>query len=181
MRLRGATDKLHRGLDTLMEQAGFLSDVSHYASYLTASHRARAAVETRLGVSDATAVYPAWPRRQIVHLIEDDLTDLAAAIPDRVAVAGVPPLSKGGVLGVLYVLEGSAMGARIIGQRVAAIGMGPAFGARHLAHQAAEPGAWPAFLRALEAAPLTDAEDESCVQEAMATFDWFMDQYLLAV
>ena len=163
-----------------MNEAGFLHDISRYASYLAASHKARAPVETWLDASGAHRVYPVWPRRQIVHLIEEDLTDLAASIPDRLVTYAAPTLSPGGVLGALYVLEGSAMGARIIGQRVASLGVGPEFGARHLAHQAAEPGAWPAFLRVLETADLTEDEDEACLQAALATFDHFMGQYMAA-
>jgi heme oxygenase len=179
-RLQTATRRLHQDLDALMMEAGFLSSISKYASYLAASYRARAAVEMRLDISGARQIYPVWPRRQIAHLIEEDLTDLGASIPERLAVPAAPPLSKGGVLGALYVLEGSAIGARLIGQRVAAMGMGPEFGARHLAHQATEPKAWPAFLHVLESANLTDEEDRACLHEALATFDRFTDHYMAA-
>lgn len=51
-------------------------------------------------------------------------------------------------MGVHYVLEGSALGARVLCKRVASLGMHRKHGARHLWAQA-ESDTWRAFLDAL--------------------------------
>ena len=80
-------------------------------------------------------------------------------------------------LGVLYVLEGSALGARLLLRRAEALGMNSKFGARHLALQTAMPTAWPNFLSILEAASLDIAQEAECVGAAIATFTLFERAY----
>jgi heme oxygenase len=81
------------------------------------------------------------------------------------------------LLGVLYVLEGSGLGARIILGRVAHLGLGPEFGARHLHAQAGAPGAWREFTSLLDNAVLTDEEEQACFAAAEATFEAFAFAY----
>lgn len=54
-------------------------------------------------------------------------------------------------LGVHYVLEGSALGARVLCKQVEALGLHREHGARHLWAQAEAPGNWRAFLVCLGA------------------------------
>jgi heme oxygenase len=180
-RLRAITAEPHQSVDRLIEAIGSLAGIPGYTRYLTATHRARAALEAQLTACGAALLYSPWPTRQIAHLIEDDLTDLQAPIPQRMAASGPPVLSDGAIFGALYVLEGSALGARIIAQRVAAFGMLPGFGGRHLAHQAGHPRAWPDFLTTLECADLSAAEEEACLHAATDAFDCFIDHYMTAV
>ncbi|MFD1744328.1 biliverdin-producing heme oxygenase [Rhizobium helianthi] len=59
------------------------------------------------------------------------------------------------LLGALYVLEGSSLGARILYVRAKELGLNEEFGARHLAGQAHSDG-FRRFLEILDAAPNVD-------------------------
>jgi heme oxygenase len=86
-------------------------------------------------------------------------------------------MTKGSMLGCLYVLEGSALGAQIIIRRLSEIGLGAHFGARHLASQIASPHAWQSFLAVLEGTPLVREEEDACVDMAIKTFQRFERAY----
>lgn len=62
-------------------------------------------------------------------------------------------------MGVHYVLEGSALGARVLCKQVAALGLNRDYGARHLWAQAATLESWRGFLNALN----NDAGDETAM------------------
>ncbi len=180
IRLRHRTARLHDAVDAAIEAADLLTTQTGYCRYVAASSLARRSIENRLILSGASDLYPMWSDRRIAHLVEDDLADLTARAPIEHVAPTLAPMSAGAMLGALYVLEGSAMGARIIVRQVSALGMGPEFGARHLAHQAADPKAWLQFLELLESFPLSDEEDEACACAAVATFECFKLHYELA-
>ncbi|WP_158747161.1 biliverdin-producing heme oxygenase [Acidisphaera sp. L21] len=160
-------------LDGLSDELGMSSTMRGYQIYLSASHAFRSLIEARLDQNHVEILYPIWQYRRLARLIEEDLADLSVPIPTCVAREFVLPMSAGAMLGTLYVLEGSALGAKVIARRVAGFGLGPRFGARHLAHQTDNPRAWPEFVDLLEEISLTGEEEDDCVQEARATFDCF--------
>lgn len=180
IRLKAITAPQHDAVDAMIASGALLDTVSGYRRYLAATLSARRCVETSLTRSGAADLYPAWARRRIEPLVEADLADIAPALPAEMGGSSGAAMSAGSMLGALYVLEGSAMGARVIARRVARIGMGPGFGARHLHHQAAEPRAWPEFLDLLEVYPLTDQDDDACLHQAVATFECFRSHYATA-
>ena len=81
------------------------------------------------------------------------------------------------LLGALYVLEGSALGARLIMKSAQALGLGATFGARHLAAQAGDALAWRSYLDLLLNAPLDDAGEATLHRAAAAVFDHFAYAY----
>ncbi len=180
LRLKAVTESQHSALDAMVTSGRLLETVQGYRRYLSATLLARRQIEARLTLNGAADIDPSWPRRQIANLVEADLADLTPEIPESDAGRDGRAMSAGSVLGALYVLEGSAMGARLIARRVMAIGMGPEFGARHLNRQAGEPQAWPRFLALLEAFALTGPQDDDCLREAVATFECFRSHYEMA-
>jgi len=62
------------------------------------------------------------------------------------------PLSDSALLGALYVVEGAALGARLLIKQAAALGFNAQFGARHLAQQTASNQEWATYLTLLETA-----------------------------
>jgi heme oxygenase len=54
------------------------------------------------------------------------------------------------LLGALYVLEGSTLGARVLRQRAADLGMTGGFGARHLSLMSNDMAQWQSFLLLLD-------------------------------
>ena len=70
-------------------------------------------------------------------------------------------------------LEGSALGARILVKRAASLGFSDAFGARHLCAQTADPTAWSRFVELLDRWVMTSTEEDECIAGAKAVFACF--------
>lgn len=143
--LMTATRDLHETLD---RQIGAFGDAAAYGAFLTGSHAFRAAIEPRL------AGGAGWRVPALAPLIAQDLADLGLPVPP----VPLPPVPDTPCLrapearaAACYVLEGSALGARLLARRAAALGFTPAHGARHLAAQTASPARWRDFLAWLEA------------------------------
>ena len=169
--LRRATAAAHRKLDALIDGAGLLNSRARYEDYLRATWAARWPDEQALELSNVGELYTAWPHRRLCAFLSEDLFDVSHARPVDPAWVLPGRLCKARSLGVLYVLEGSALGARVLAPRAAAIGMTACFGARHLAHQTSQPSAWAAFIDLLTRTPMTGPDEELCVAAALATFE----------
>lgn len=129
--------------DTLDRRIGAFGDAVAYGAFLTGSHAFRAALEPRLARTEGWQVQPLAP------LIAQDLADLGLPVPAAPAALALPtPAARAGAC---YVLEGSALGGRLLARRAAALGFGARHGARHLAAQTASPARWRQFLDWLEA------------------------------
>lgn len=174
-RLRAATADVHAELDAVSESAGFFDNRAAYAGYLVATLQARRSIELGLDACHVEQIFAMWPARRIIAALAADIADLGGptAGPDAAAL----DYSPAAALGALYVLEGSALGARLLERRAAALGMTPEFGGRHFAVQTSRDGAWAALLKVLEHAGLdADGEDE-CTASALATFGRFSEAY----
>jgi heme oxygenase (biliverdin-IX-beta and delta-forming) len=168
--LKDASASLHGQLDQRVSE--LLESRAGYCEYLQRMHQARQVAEALLDDSDAETIYPGWHQRRIAGALQCDLTDLGQPVI-RVDAARIRPrLSPAGVLGALYVLEGSALGAKFIARRVQELGFTAGFGARHLDILAGG-GSFARFLALLEDAPLDEAADEDCVGAALGTFRLF--------
>lgn len=142
--LRDETSELHRELDAIV---GVFSNRAAYARFLRGTYRHRAPVEAALMNTDAARI-SSWRPRKLMPELEADLADLTLACP-----ASEPfHLSNdmAAVLGAAYVLEGSALGARVLVKGVGALGFGPEYGARYLSAQADSLDSWRTLLAALE-------------------------------
>jgi heme oxygenase len=160
--LRDETNELHRELDAIV---GVFTNRIAYACFLQGTYRHRAPVEAAL--LNATAVgASSWRPRRLMPELEADLADLALPLP-----AAEPfHLSNdiAAFLGAAYVLEGSALGARVLVKGVDALGFGLEHGARYLSAQAASLDSWRTLLVALE--ELDRQEWEATAQGARAVF-----------
>lgn len=162
--LRESTSEAHASLDRLV---GSFDSLDSYRRYLRGMSAFRQAVERQLASTSAPEQLTEWRAEMFSGLIADDLQDLAAApimpldVPDA---AG----DTAELLGILYVLEGSALGSRVLYKRAQSLGLGAEFGARHLAVQSRRSDRWPAFLNLLETAEGIDME--RVAQASQATF-----------
>ncbi|RYE34766.1 MAG: heme oxygenase [Hyphomicrobiales bacterium] len=154
--LRDETNELHRELDAIV---GVFSSRAEYASFLKGTYRHRAPVEAAL--RDAAVETSPWRSRKLLPELTADLADLALPLP----AADPFHLSNdiAALLGAAYVLEGSALGARVLVKGVEHLGFGPDFGARYLSAQAGSLDRWRAVLVALEGLdrPAWDAAAQS--------------------
>ena len=107
--LRGATDHLHRDLDRIA--AAFnLGDVTHYRRFLQANAAALIAIEQLLENAGVAQLLPDWSQRSRREAILSDLHSLAADVQPLALRRTAPTPAE--VFGILYVLEGSRLGAR---------------------------------------------------------------------
>lgn len=164
--LRDHTDHLHRELDT---RVGMFGDVEDYRRYLRGTWR------FRTGVEDSLPTHPDWSPLRFASTIGADLVDLGEPASARETPAWAPA-NRGEMLGAWYVLEGSALGARMLVGAAQALGYSAAYGARHLHLQAEDRRRWPAFIALLDNAPTTDVP--SALAGAAATFRLAITSYL---
>lgn len=144
--LRESTSEAHASLDRMV---GSFESIESYRNYLRGISAFRAAVERKLAAAMLHRKFAGWHAEMFSELIEDDLRDLDVMPP---APVNAPELEQSteAVLGMLYVLEGSALGARILYKRAQLLGFDADFGARHLAVQSRRSDRWPVFLSLLE-------------------------------
>jgi heme oxygenase (biliverdin-IX-beta and delta-forming) len=169
--LKRATDAAHTRVEGIIESAGMFQTLDGYRRYLAGSYAARARMEHWLDEAGAEAVWPDWPRRRIAHLIAADIDDLGG-IALAARESSPPPLSPAELLGVLYVLEGSSLGARVLVNMTDGLGLSASHGARHLHVQAGDRAAWRSFLSVMSAS----AEPPN-VNAALSAFDAFAEAY----
>lgn len=154
--LRDRTAGAHAALDATV---GPLADGAAYARYLRGLLAFRAPAERALAGAE-------WTPAPLAALIAADMADLGVAPAAEVAVAR--PDGPSDALGLAYVLEGSALGTRILHGRALALGLDAGRGARHLAAQTRSLDGWRGFLGRLEARDPFDLE--AAVRAAAAGF-----------
>lgn len=172
--LKQATDAAHRRVEGVVQAASMFGSRAGYLPYLMATYEVRAGFEALLDAAGAELVWPDWRGRRIAGLVAQDIADLGEIAPPLVATAEnvSSDLSSGELIGVLYVLEGSALGARVLVDLATEIGLSASFGARHLHAQAGDRAAWRSFL-----AMMSTAADPPCHQTANQTFEAFARAY----
>lgn len=168
--LRGATMAAHDLLDAAMQAAAGWHSRADYARFLALQHAARAPVEAWLAAHAPATLHP--PPQ--TPLIAADLAALGAAVPPPAPAPRIAALGRGAgtVLGVAWVLAGSALGNRAIARAVARIGAG-AWPVAFLGD-----GAMLAFWQALRARierPCGPREAEGAAAAAEAVFAHFLD------
>lgn len=144
IRLRQATQAAHRRLDQHPLLASLLAaniDQRGYGNALAALHGVFSAAEQLLARQE-TSDFPLHPR---TPALEADLADLGRLPP---AFTGTLPTAEiaGARIGLLYVLEGSALGGQMLARHLRAA-LGPACPLRFFAGQGATQAAsrWAAF------------------------------------
>lgn len=150
--LRDHSRSAHQHLDAMFE--GGIGSVRAYRFYLLG-------MERLLRVCDAGLVSVALPsgwadwRQRLADRMRFLAADLASL---RLLPSGpARPLDicgTGQAIGVLYVLEGSVLGARRLARDVAGLGFDGANGAAFLHHHAGDAGSWPRFVEQLDALPV---------------------------
>ncbi|MCE0744622.1 biliverdin-producing heme oxygenase [Acetobacter sicerae] len=163
--LRAATQSRHATLDRMI---GPVNSRETYVGYLRGIAAFRIPVEQRL------ATLPAWPDRLgswrptfLARWLRLDLTALQLDVPS--GVSGLDLSSDSRVMGVLYVLEGSILGAHSVIRQAASLGFNDRSGARHLSVQTSALAGWKQFLTCLEKETALDRE--VAASAACETFD----------
>lgn len=162
--LRDRTAQSHAAVDTAI---GPFVSLEAYRSYLQGVEAFRTPYESALADVTWPTSFGGWRPTLIAVPLAQDLRDLAVAKPPSPALARMSH-DIAALLGTLYVLEGSALGARLLYNRALALGLRDDFGARHLSRQSRDVTSWRAFLAVLEEAE--PIELDAMVTAANATF-----------
>ncbi|MDI6652725.1 biliverdin-producing heme oxygenase [Gluconobacter japonicus] len=160
-KLREVSRTIHEQVDRAY--SGFsLSDAASYTAFLQAHGRVLPQVEAWL---KTVVKLPSW--RERTEYLRSDLVELGHDLPE--CLDWQPPSGIGAPLGVLYVLEGSRLGGKML---AAQVGEGLPHTYLSAGH---EKGGWPAFLQTLRER-LQDADDgyrQSVMDGVTSAFDLF--------
>lgn len=170
-RLRQASAQWHQQVDDAF--SGFdLDTPAGYGGFLQAHALALLPLEEALEAAGIERLLPDWEQRRRRFVLTEDLRALALPVP-----RGEPlsvPNDDAWLWGAGYVIEGSRMGSRMLGQRLrqaahpwAAASLG------YLCHRLDEP-LWPAFVRRLEAADPEALDEPRLLAGVRDTFALFL-------
>lgn len=170
--LRLATQDLHRALDASLASLD-LRRSDHYGAFLAASAAPLVALEQMLESAGVREVMPEWDRHRRSDAITRDLSQLGRT-QAPLQLRRAPP-TRSEMYGILYVLEGSRLGARLLYARVQTSDDATVRKASDYL-RAHDPGLWRGYLKQLEASPeVTELHD--LVSGALFTFALFQRSF----
>lgn len=161
--LRERTTHAHAAVDSAV---GGFGDLTSYKAYLQATAAFRAPIEAGLAAAPWPAALAGWQPNSVSAAIAADMADLGVPAPRLAGPA--PALAGDRLYGALYVLEGSALGAKILFRRAQGLGLSADYGARHLAVQSQNLVGWRSFLERLE--HIEPFDIDLAVEGALAAF-----------
>ena len=176
--LRGATDHLHRDLDRIA--AAFnLGDATHYRRFLQANAATLIAIEQLIENAGVEQLLPDWAQRSRRGAILEDLHSLNAKVQPLALRRTSPTPAE--VFGILYVLEGSRLGARVqLDQVLASDNEQVRSSSSYLRHGQPGPGQtgglWRSFLEQLETNQAADDQTQT-VSGAVYAFTMFIRSF----
>jgi heme oxygenase len=168
--LRSITAEAHARLDARLGTLD-LTLLPSYRKYLEANAAALLPLEAALQAARVAEIFPDWELRSRQAAILEDLARIGGR-PKPLPVPG--PLDFGGVLGTIYVLEGSRLDARARLNAVKCSTDARVLHATAFLRHGAGQHFWPSFVAILESHPAADHETEA-IDGAMRAFAMFED------
>ena len=154
--------------------------VSVYQRYLLTMYKVVKGVELQV-FEKIQDIIPDINKRRKSHLIVHDLlkTGLTPAAIDAVTPAGFYPTDVAAALGMMYVVEGSTLGGRVIYKHVhKTLALDAESGASYFDGYGPETGSrWKSFIKALCEFAVTNQSEEEIISSAATTFS-SIDQLL---
>ncbi|QDT16705.1 biliverdin-producing heme oxygenase [Alienimonas californiensis] len=177
--LRAATDERHRAVEARLDLGELLRSRAGYAALLGYFAASLAPVEAWIDAHPHAAALPDGRRRGL-PLLREDLRALGVAAEPAgpVAAFNLAGPSEAHLLGVLYVVEGSALGGLTIAKQARrALGVTAETGASFFLRNAGDPlGPWTRFKQRLDARVRSSEQRAAAVDAARAAFDQFLRQ-----
>ena len=169
--LRAVTSDLHARLDARLAPLVTQGEAG-YRDFLLRSAMALLPVEQALNEVDVAKVLPDWPQRSRSRALRLDLAALSLPEPSGPTVPAIR--DEAFQFGMLYVLEGSRLGARLLLAEVeAALSPASRAATRYLSHGQGL-SLWPTFLQRLEASQQVRREPDAAAAGARAVFRQFL-------
>ncbi|WP_367159368.1 biliverdin-producing heme oxygenase [Kozakia baliensis] len=152
--LRRRTHPNHEQLDHLI---GPLDSLIAYRRYLRGVGAFRLAAEAAVQRNIWPDFLSDWRPTLVASFILSDMEDLHETPPLVPSIEAVG--SSSALMGLLYVMEGASLGAKMLAVQAETFGLTCDFGARHLNAQISSPQNWRLFLNHLESMPEFDIEE----------------------
>jgi heme oxygenase (biliverdin-IX-beta and delta-forming) len=166
--LRSVTAEAHARLDARLG-AFDLTSLPGYRPFLEANAAALLPLEAALEAARVAEILPDWELRSRKAAILEDL----ARVGGGVAPLPTPgPFDLGGILGTMYVLEGSRLDARMLLNAVKRSADAEVLHATAFLRHGAGHHFWPSFLAVLESHAAADHE-AGAIDGAMQAFAMF--------
>jgi heme oxygenase len=169
-RLRTATADAHAALDRQFQTFN-LPSAPDYLRFLAANAAALVPLEQALETAGVRQIVPDWEGRARSRAILDDLDRLGGSTRP---LAVRPAFGRDRMLGALYVLEGSRLGARLLLKVVMRSPDPVVRGATAYLRHGEGQGLWPSFLSLLEREGAS-AKEADVVAGADTAFDLFAE------
>ncbi len=171
--LKDATAKSHLKLDTLVSQLD-LSTKTGLLAFLKMHALALSAIEPFLSANGVSKLLPDWNERTRLGAAQNDLRALGEC-----GELSQPPVFKSeatipDLLGMLYTIEGSRLGARVLHQQAGEHCI--AGGSQFLQHGLGKKF-WPTFLGVLEGHDMKANEAESAAHSANRIFNFYVQTF----
>ncbi|MCB8880058.1 biliverdin-producing heme oxygenase [Acidisoma cellulosilytica] len=163
-RLRAATASAHAEVDRIFTRFD-LTTLAGYSAFLSAHAAALLPTEAWLDAHAAKAITD-WPSRRRAHYLTADLAALGDVPPPVMPFDSAS--TPAAVIGVLYVVEGSRLGGRVLARRLS-----PGLPATYLTPPSGDAPSWPSLLQRLDDLVTDTASEESALAAALLTFDRF--------
>ena len=168
--LRAATADLHAAVDTKFS-VDFDSNRGAYTQFLMALGSVVPPLETALEVAGVDQLLPDWPQRRRAPALRSDLATLDLAVPAPLPVA--PPQGTANLFGMLYVLEGSRLGSKLLLRRALASPDPKVRSATRYLEHGSGCDLWHPFLERLEASAAVASSPNTAIAGAREAFALF--------
>lgn len=170
-RLKQATNDCHRRLEQSLEARGLFRSLDGYGLWLQGALLFHRAIQDALADRGSHDVLDASVMSQRCLLIEDDLDDLGLGPAGGDIRLALPVGDEVERLGVAYVVEGAAIGARIILREAAGLGCHSAHAARFLSAAVNDTSRWPRLVAMLDRLDLDEGEARRMEDASQRTFE----------
>lgn len=168
--LRAVTSEAHAALDATAGALG-LKTRDGYGAFLSASAAGLAPLEAALERGGVVEWLPDWSRRARREALAQDLTALDLDMPSP---PDAPTPSFAFATGMLYVLEGSRLGARFLSRQVRAAD--PELPLAYLTHGEND-DLWRSFVAWMEAIPKVGFRTDEAEAGARYAFERFSEAF----
>jgi len=165
--LRGATADEHSALDRLVRPL-FFGGEAGYVRFLQATAAAIIPLENAAITAGVETLLPDWTLRSRAAALTLDLAELGMTVPSARQTVAIE--DEAFLFGILYVLEGSRLGARPLLAELAAHPSARARKANHYLSHGAGRRLWPSFLRCLEASKAVQRSPNRAIAGAKTAF-----------
>ena len=167
--VREATQDSHRRLDLALSWLD-LAKPRYYAGFLRGQADALFPLEKALEACGISDILPDWPERARSYALEQDLASMnVSSTPLQVPAIG----GAAQMLGIVYVLEASRMGARVMLARLAQHPESPSIDATKYLKHGFGKRFWPTFLTSLETHPSAWTDTAGVITGADLAFKMF--------